>query len=213
MLLPGDQILALYQAVVEADVDRNSLLARIDARFVATLPTGMSRGGQILRDLSALNAVEALDDGTIPLEIWIENATILAGLRPEARVFKAALHHLRGRGAGPGARRARDRPAGAGSILDDAPYPFGNPRAVELRDLLVSAYPRVDAVEHLARTVPIHLGRWARGGGIEHAWNSLLDQAASQRLVGALVERVLSDAGVYAFHDRIRGCITPEPRR
>ena len=51
---------------------------------------------QILLDLDALNAVRALADRSVPLAVWLENASTLTGPRVEAAVFRAARARLDG---------------------------------------------------------------------------------------------------------------------
>jgi hypothetical protein len=203
VLLSSAQLSLVHTAAVTADLDRSSLLAHLDRRFVASLPRASTQAAQLLQDLSHLNGIAALQDGTVPLRTWLENAVLMAGPRPEGGVFEDALRGLSGAGG--------DVPP-AGDLLDAVPYPWGRTEAVRLRDLLVNAYPEVGQVQHLAKTAPIQLGRWTREGGIEAAWNSLLDLAASQQKLRALIARVLADPTVSAHHAGIRRCFETSTR-
>jgi hypothetical protein len=70
---------------------RSTLLSGLPADVVADLPTADSAGAQLLADLGALNARRPLADGSVPLEIWLQNAVTLSGSRTEAKVFSRAL--------------------------------------------------------------------------------------------------------------------------
>jgi hypothetical protein len=94
------------------------------------------------------------------------------------------------------------------TLLDIVPVPWWNPDAVRLRDLLVGAYPDIRYAEMLAQMADVTLGRWAKDGGIEHSWNSLLDVAAAQGKLEALVRTVLGDPNVAAYHTGIRECVS-----
>lgn len=83
--------------------------------------------------------------------------------------------------------------------LDAPAYPFSHPGAVEFRDLLVAAYADKRRAEQIARSVPISLKHWRSDDGIEPAWNSLLDLAATQGLLRGLIEKILGDAQVQAY--------------
>src|SRR4051812_16719921 len=92
-VLRHEDILELYAAVVSARLSygRNSLLAGIGSDIVASLKQTDVPGEQILADLDALNAFGTLADGTVPLALWLKNASSLAGTRREADTFDRAL--------------------------------------------------------------------------------------------------------------------------
>lgn len=79
----------LHAAALSADLveSRVALLAGIDGGFVAGLPLAPNPGAQLLVDLDALNKAGALADGTVPLQIWLDNAAHLAAARGEAAIF------------------------------------------------------------------------------------------------------------------------------
>jgi tetratricopeptide (TPR) repeat protein len=91
----------LHEAALQAGLGhaRDALLAGIDAAFVAGLNTSSYPPLQLLWDLAALNSATQLRDGSVPLVRWLENAATLAGTRPQAAVFRAALDRLAGRAA------------------------------------------------------------------------------------------------------------------
>jgi hypothetical protein len=114
----------------------------------------------------------------------------------------------------PAASRAAARagaPPETTSLLDAAPFRWARPEAVELRNLLASAYPTSADAEDLARTAGVTLRRWVKEGSIEQAWNSLLEIAAAQGELRALADRVLCDGEVKGYHAQLRRCVGDEP--
>lgn len=93
-LLPRPLLLEIHQAAVNARLDPVTLLRNVNVAFVASLDRAPSVNAQILGDLSTLNDVGALADGSVPLVIWLENALALAGPRVEAEVFRRGLAKL-----------------------------------------------------------------------------------------------------------------------
>lgn len=91
--LSDEQLRQVHDAAVRAGLSpsRSALLAGIDPRFVLSLPTAPSPSAQLLIDLTELNRITALLDGTTPLFDWLGNASLLTGPRYEADVFRVAL--------------------------------------------------------------------------------------------------------------------------
>jgi hypothetical protein len=96
--LPQEILLEVHAAVVRAGLahSREVLLLGIDPHLVASLPSAPNPAAQILSDLSALNEIGQLTDGTIPLQIWLMNAEALTGPRREGEVFRRALAAIDG---------------------------------------------------------------------------------------------------------------------
>lgn len=92
--LEHDRVLDLLRAATDARLDRNTLLQGIDPSTVAGLPSAPSPADQILCDLSALNHMGTLLDGSYPLRIWLQNAVTRAGQKSEALVFREALAEI-----------------------------------------------------------------------------------------------------------------------
>src|SRR5262245_54192377 len=94
--LPHEDISALYNAAIAAGLtaQRTGLLEHIDPAFVAGLSTNPSPAGQIYTDLHALNALEALADGSVPLHTWLANARNLTASRSESALFQSTLARL-----------------------------------------------------------------------------------------------------------------------
>ena len=111
LLLPAE-IRRLYEAVVRLRLEgaRDELLRGIDPAVVNELPSAPLESEQILSDLTELNRVGELPDGSIPLRIWILNATSLSP-RGASTVFNQALG-------------AVDRALLAGSASDEAAKEF-----------------------------------------------------------------------------------------
>lgn len=96
-LLPDTLLRDLHDAAIAANLDRAALVARIDRRLVTSFRTATSPGAQIWEDLSALNDIPALADGSVPLRTWLETAKHRAEPRREAVVFQRTLDVLDGK--------------------------------------------------------------------------------------------------------------------
>lgn len=97
------------------------------------------------------------------------------------------------------------------SILKLPEYPWGNPKAVRLRDLLMGAYPEPETAVQLARTASIDLRRVPLQGAIETVWNGILESASRQAALEPLLRNVLADKKVKAYWPSIEECV-PELR-
>lgn len=88
-MLRHEDILALRRAIVQVRLEgsRRSLLAGLPPDFVATLPTTGVPGEQTLCDLDSLSSAGTLADGTVPLLMWLQNASDCAGGRAEGEIF------------------------------------------------------------------------------------------------------------------------------
>jgi hypothetical protein len=93
-MLKHAELHEIQRAAEELKLARSSLLAGLSPVFVNRLEVAPTPADQLLRDLDALNAAGTLDDGTVPLLTWLENATVLAGPRVEAAVFQRAKEAL-----------------------------------------------------------------------------------------------------------------------
>lgn len=76
--LPQEELVRVRNAALEAGladpVLRPALLKGIPAHFTATLQRPIGPLQQVHTDLNAMNQVERLIDGLVPLEIWLHNA-------------------------------------------------------------------------------------------------------------------------------------------
>ena len=90
------QVIEIHTAAVQIGLaqSRTAMMSGIAPGFVASLATAASPAAQLLQDLHALNSVGSLEDGTLPLKIWLQNAVTLSGPRRESAVFRRALEQI-----------------------------------------------------------------------------------------------------------------------
>lgn len=93
-LLPAPMIRELHQIAVQAGFDREALLRTIDPRVVAGLARASAPAAQLLMDLDRLNQMGEIRDGSVPLQIWLENAMLLLTTSAEEEAVKRALRVL-----------------------------------------------------------------------------------------------------------------------
>src|SRR5689334_20119057 len=93
-MLPLDRLRALQVAAISLGLSRSALLRGVSPAFVASLATVPAPAAQLWSDLTELDRVGALVDGSVPLRTWLENALHLAGPRNETALFRAALVDL-----------------------------------------------------------------------------------------------------------------------
>jgi hypothetical protein len=90
------------------------------------------------------------------------------------------------------------------------PFPWWHPSASSLLSQLQGAYAAADAAFDVAGKVQgLQTGHVNRAQGIERVWHDLIDAAANQGKLGALVEVVLGDGSVAAYHSYIRAAVAP----
>ena len=89
----------LVDALVQADrIDAGSrrlLLAHVNRTYAATLPVLNAPRDQVLSDLTAMNRIARLADGSVPLERWLQAAVNLTDVLEEGKVFRAALDDVK----------------------------------------------------------------------------------------------------------------------
>jgi hypothetical protein len=95
--LSHDHILELHTAAVNIGLTsrRDVLLCGVDPTIAEQLREAVDPSNQTLWDLEALNQIERLRTGEVPLAIWLSNADALSGARIEANVFRRALAVVR----------------------------------------------------------------------------------------------------------------------
>lgn len=96
-LLPDPLLHELHGAALAVGFDRDAVTARLDRRLVAGFRKASSPGGQFWEDLAELNGILELDDGSVPLRVWLETAKLLSGPRAQTAVFQRALDVLAGK--------------------------------------------------------------------------------------------------------------------
>jgi endonuclease G len=132
-LLTPPQIQSVTDATVEGGLadpaQRQRLLDGINERFKAFhLRTVDQPGGQILSDLATMNQVEQLADGSVPLQIWLQNAIYLTrDLARPAKTFNAILTVLNGKVTGqPAIAKPAELPETKEHVIHrDDRLPFG----------------------------------------------------------------------------------------
>jgi hypothetical protein len=95
MVLDHQQILVIHAAALDAGLgnNRDVLLSGIAEDFRATLRDPGASSSAILTDLHALNAAGRLNDGSVPLLLWLQNAEAIARAREESAIFRE-MHRL-----------------------------------------------------------------------------------------------------------------------
>ncbi|MEZ4298302.1 MAG: TIR domain-containing protein [Polyangiaceae bacterium] len=97
-LLDDGTLRKLHAAAIQIGVDRDYLNSSLPVGYAMSLRRADNLIAQLMLDLNAFNMTEPLLDGTVPLESWLENARLFAGIRVEAKVFEEALATLRSGG-------------------------------------------------------------------------------------------------------------------
>jgi Effector-associated domain 5/WD domain, G-beta repeat len=94
--LSHEDITALHATAVELHLasSRTALLAGIAPAYADSLPTDPSPSKQLSLDLEAMNQVEKLADGTVPLRLWLSTALRLTSVHSESAVFQRALDRI-----------------------------------------------------------------------------------------------------------------------
>lgn len=97
-LLPRALVLELHAAAIQLGLggQRGVLLSGLNRSEAARMPTAPDPASQLFSDLHWLNGIRSLTDGSVPLQIWLENALQLTGIRVESGVFQRALAALGG---------------------------------------------------------------------------------------------------------------------
>lgn len=102
--LDGETISALRTAALQLGLvdaaNRPALFDGIPGEFRFSLPLFPAPATQLTMDLSKLNEVERLVDGSVPLEQWLRNASGLAGGDKRGRAFLVALDRMSVRSSG-----------------------------------------------------------------------------------------------------------------
>jgi len=154
--LPDDLIREIYAAALATGLaqQQDALLAGLSPSYIAMLPSHGAPATRLLQTLHELNAVSALADGTVPLDVWLGNAVTLAQIRQEGRVFGDALTLLRGPASGRAKNAASVATTGAASSsLDTGSIPplriqtaAAVPSQCVRPGTANSAYDRVDVI-------------------------------------------------------------------
>ena len=95
--LKNDELAQVVDAVVSAGLDRKRalLVGGIDRQYVASLPEIPTPRDQVASDARAMNSLEVLLDGTVPLAIYLRNAAGSTRSPREHQIFERALSKVR----------------------------------------------------------------------------------------------------------------------
>lgn len=98
-MLHHSAIVGLHRAAIETRLDQSrlALLSGLPPQIVSGLTTSPRPAEQTLHDLSALNDIGTLPDGTCPLAVWLRNALSLLELRYDPHPFSLILFDLQAR--------------------------------------------------------------------------------------------------------------------
>lgn len=85
----------VYRAAIACHLAeaRDALWAEIDAHLQAWVPRAPTPGLQLMNDLKHLNVVDHARDGSIPLDVWLNNAELIARPLPRSEVFGRVRSH------------------------------------------------------------------------------------------------------------------------
>jgi hypothetical protein len=96
--LPDEQLRQIHRAALALSLaqSQDALLNGLSPVFVASLEVRGRPDAQLLDTLFALNTTESLEDGSVPLQIWLSNAIRLSEEKPGVEVFARALATIGG---------------------------------------------------------------------------------------------------------------------
>jgi endonuclease G, mitochondrial len=73
---------------------RATLLSHVEPVCAANLPIHHGVIGQLLSDLTELNQIDRLSDGSVPLEAWLRQAVLMTNQADEGRILRRALEKV-----------------------------------------------------------------------------------------------------------------------
>jgi hypothetical protein len=106
-----------------------------------------------------------------------------------------------------GSAGASTQTSGTPTILDAPEYPWGNPKAVQLRDILMGAYSDPGTAAQIARISSIRLERVALDGSLEAVWTGILNAASRQAALTGLLETIRADDHARAYGPALDACV------
>jgi endonuclease G, mitochondrial len=95
-ILTHNEVLELVDALVSSGLDigsnRGALFQSIEPHFLATLPGGHIPIAQLLMDITQMSERERLANGEIPLQTYLQNASLLlSGAAPQQKIVRQIL--------------------------------------------------------------------------------------------------------------------------
>ncbi len=130
--LTPDELVQVRDAVDDAELGepemRPMLFDGVMRRYVRALPLLPSPLNQLHSDLTRMNQVDRLVDGTVPLEVWLRNASRLAVVADAQSVLQAAYDKVASETSGepdlPPAEELGEIPEAIVHQDDTVPYDF-----------------------------------------------------------------------------------------
>lgn len=211
-LLPEDRVRDLHAAAVDAYLadQRQALFEGVNRAFAAAIPRSPSPIAQLLVDLSRLNELDALTDGSVPFERWLSNAVLLTQGLPQQSVFKAALQAVQA-GGGVQSRAALPPPVWRPHFLDEAPFDFSRPEARELWQLLERNVDRPEDVRDALERAGVSRAKIRMDQAPHPLWHDALDAAARQGLARRLVRGLAEDPELGGIRKQLAGLLGDRP--
>ncbi|XXY45973.1 trypsin-like peptidase domain-containing protein [Sorangium sp. So ce269] len=226
MLFSTDQIRKLHAAAIAARLvdQREALFTNINKNFVAGITRSPVPVGQLLMDLSRMNELHSLADGSVPFETWLQQAVLLTTGLPQQAEFEEALAQLQAVLERVDRRREPHEPrstsAGHGPIaapsrrrhfLDESPIDFSRPEAQSLWSLLEQNIYRLDDLVEALENAGISKGRVRLEQPPRTWWRDALAAAAHQGRARQLVEALARDPEWAGLRGRLEEFLRDAP--
>lgn len=99
MHLSHERVQEICKAAIDSGLvdEQEALLASLPPAYVATLTLSKRPDARLLLALHAMNGVDVLVDGTVPLAKWLRTAIAMTSTLPQHKVFASALADLEGK--------------------------------------------------------------------------------------------------------------------
>lgn len=216
MLLSDERIRSLHTAAVGARLteQRAALFERVNKHFYGSIARAPTEAAQLLIDLHRMNEIDALTDGSVPLEAWLSQAVLLTTSLPQQQEFQDALHELRRV-----LQQSKPTPSGPKTsappprrhFLDEAPFDFSRPEGQSLWGLLEQSIYRLDDTVAIIDKAGVQRGRIQLEQPPRARWHNILEAAAQQRRARRLVEAIAEDPEWAGLRDRLHELLSNAP--
>jgi hypothetical protein len=196
----------VWEAAVAIGLFSDMLRAGLPDALTAMMPEGRNRGERLLGDLYSLNKIRALEDGSVPLRLWLEAAALMSRLQPKAAAFRRALASLERRAGGD-----HSGPAELGEAADARPiwsvgtvgelwrHPDG-PRLVNI----MKQYPSAKELRDVALAAGFDATLVNFGQALDGAARELVERSFSSSKLQSVIVRMQADSCIKAWHAELR---------
>jgi hypothetical protein len=196
----------VWEAAVAIGLSSDMLRAGLPDALTVMMREERSRGEQLLRDLHHLNVIKALDDGSVPLRLWLETAVLMSRLQPKAAPFRRALACLERRAGGD-----PDGPAETGEAADSKPIwsvatvgeLWQHPDATRLVTIM-KAYPSPKELRAVAFTAGFDVTLVNFGQALDGAARDLVERSFSSSKLRSVIACMQADSSIKAWHAELR---------